>query len=120
MPMTPSPRGPYSACQRFRYIMGRRLLMHEYVQKFTSPTVPRNWAGETGPGLIHPSMPVNSSFPSSDRARCDIAASDPVASALGRRRPDPSSRRRSMNILPQYVKSGVIELVRTKYDMWLG
>src|SRR5690242_1551931 len=96
--------------------MGRRLLMHEYVQKFTSPTVPRNWASEIGPVLTHPSRPVNSGFPSSDHARCDIMASDPVASAPGRRRLDPSSRRRSMDVLPRYVKSGAIALIQTQSD----
>src|SRR5579862_2339203 len=41
-PITTSPASLYFAAQAFMYGSSRRLLMHEYVQKLTSTTLPRS------------------------------------------------------------------------------
>src|SRR5437899_12535300 len=71
-PMTTKPASLYFAAQAFMYGSSRRLLMHEYVQKLTSTTLPRNALLLNGGELSQASAPSKSG----------IRPSSPVPDAL--------------------------------------
>src|ERR1700733_11209280 len=71
-PMTTSPASLYLAAQASMYGSSRRLLMHEYVQKLTSTTLPRS------------DLPLNGAELSQDTApsKSGILPSSPVPDAI--------------------------------------
>src|SRR5258708_38711256 len=59
-PITTSPASLYFAAQAFTYGSSRRLLIHEYVQKLTSTTLPRSALLLSGGELSQPTAPSKS------------------------------------------------------------
>src|SRR4029077_12780113 len=59
-PITTRPASLYFAAQAFMYGSSRRLLMHEYVQKLTSTTLPRSDLLLNGVELSQATAPSNS------------------------------------------------------------
>src|SRR5436189_6427961 len=56
-PITTRPASLYFAAQAFMYGSSRRLLIHEYVQKFTTTTLPRSALALNGEELSHATAP---------------------------------------------------------------
>src|SRR5947207_13023294 len=73
-PITTSPASLYFAAQAFMYGSSLRLLMHEYVQKLTSTTFPRNALLLNGGELSQATAPFKSGIPPSSPAPDAIMA----------------------------------------------
>src|SRR5215467_8539265 len=80
-PTTTRPASLYFAAQAFMYGSSRKLLMHEYVQKLTSTTFPRNALPLNGPELSHATAPSKSGIRPSSRAP-DATGATPPARAV--------------------------------------